>query len=56
MSQDASTLLLPHHLKALKLPTFLRDYTSFAATCSAASGANSRAVKRVRSMFLVRDS
>ena len=23
-----------HHLKALKLPTFLRDYTSVAATCS----------------------
>ena len=34
MSQDASTLLLAHHLKALKLPTFLRDYTSVAATCS----------------------
>jgi DNA replication protein DnaC len=34
MSQDASTLLLAHHLKALKLPTFLRDYVSVAATCS----------------------
>ena len=34
MSQDASTLLLAHHLKALKLPTFLRDYPSVAATCS----------------------
>jgi hypothetical protein len=31
MSQDPSTLLLEHHLKALKLPTFLRDYTSVAA-------------------------
>ena len=30
MSQDAPTLLLAHHLKALKLPTFLRDYTSVA--------------------------
>ena len=45
MSQDAFTLLLAHHLKALKLPTFLRDYTSVAATCckrrskSAAGGA-----------------
>lgn len=34
MSQDPSTLLLEHHLKALKLPTFLRDYTSVAAVCS----------------------
>jgi DNA replication protein DnaC len=34
MSQDPSTLLLEHHLKALKLPTFLRDYTSAAAMCS----------------------
>ena len=34
MSQDAPALLLAHHLKALKLPTFLRDYTSVAATCS----------------------
>ena len=36
MSQDPSTLLLEHHLKALKLPTFLRDYTSVAAVCSQA--------------------
>jgi len=34
MSQDPSTLLLEHHLKALKLPTFLRDYTNVAAVCS----------------------
>ena len=34
MSQDAPTLLLAHHLKALKLPTFRRDYASVAATCS----------------------
>jgi DNA replication protein DnaC len=34
MSKDPSTLLLEHHLKALKLPTFLRDYTSLAAVCS----------------------
>jgi hypothetical protein len=25
---EPSTLLLEHHLKALKLPTFLRDYKS----------------------------
>ena len=28
MSKDPSALLLEHHLKALKLPTFLRDYAS----------------------------
>ena len=34
MSQDPPTLLLAHHLKALKLPTFLRDYASVAAVCA----------------------
>ena len=34
MSGEASTLLLEHHLKALKLPTFLRDYKSVAAVCA----------------------
>jgi DNA replication protein DnaC len=34
MSTEApSTLLLRHHLKALKLPTILRDYTAMAASC-----------------------
>jgi DNA replication protein DnaC len=31
---EPSTLLLEHHLKALKLPTFLRDYKSVAAACA----------------------
>ena len=34
MSQDPSQLLLEHYLKALKLPTLLRDYASVAAVCS----------------------
>jgi len=34
MSGEASTLLLEHHLKALKLPTFVRDYKSVAAVCA----------------------
>jgi hypothetical protein len=34
MSRDASTLLLVHHLEALKLPTLLHDYASVPATCS----------------------
>ena len=31
-----STLLLEHHLKELKLPTFLREYRKLAAQCAAA--------------------
>jgi DNA replication protein DnaC len=34
MSKDPSTLLLEHHLKVLKLPTFLRDYAGVAAVCA----------------------
>lgn len=34
MSKDPSLLLLEHHLKALKLPTLLRDYVSMAAVCA----------------------
>jgi len=33
MSKDPSVLLLEHHLKALKLPSFLRDYPNVAAVC-----------------------
>lgn len=33
MSKDPSVLLLEHHLKALKLPTFLRDYATVGAVC-----------------------
>ena len=34
MSKNPSVLLLEHHLKELKLPTFLRDYDSVGAVCS----------------------
>jgi DNA replication protein DnaC len=34
MSKNPTTLLLEHHLKALKLPAFLRDYASAGAVCS----------------------
>jgi DNA replication protein DnaC len=34
MSKNPSVLLLEHHLKALKLPTFLRDYANVGAECS----------------------
>ena len=31
---DRPTLLLEHHLKELKLPTFLREYGKLAAQCA----------------------
>ena len=33
MSKNPSVLLLEHHLKELKLPTFLRDYDSVGTVC-----------------------
>lgn len=33
-SLDPAALLLEYHLKALKLPTILRDYASVAAACT----------------------
>jgi len=35
MSQSKATVLLEHHLKALKLPTMLREYAPVAAACTA---------------------
>jgi DNA replication protein DnaC len=35
MKTKEPTVLLEHYLKQLKLPTFLREYASVAATCSA---------------------
>ena len=32
---DRSTLLLEHHLKELKLPSFLREYGKMATQCAA---------------------
>ena len=32
---DRPTLLLQHHLKELRLPTFLREYDRMAAQCAA---------------------
>ncbi len=33
MVEHKSTVLLTHHLKQLKLPTFLREYAAVAAAC-----------------------
>ena len=35
MSDDTPQLLLAHHLKVLKLPTFLREYDKLARLCAA---------------------
>ncbi len=32
---DTRQVLLAHHLKALKLPTFLREYDKIAGQCAA---------------------
>ena len=32
---EKSTVLLEHHLKELKLPTFLREYGKMAGLCAA---------------------
>ena len=33
MNKEPPTLLLEHHLKALKLPTILREYAATAVVC-----------------------
>jgi hypothetical protein len=33
MSETKATVLLQHHLKQLKLPSFLREYEKLAAVC-----------------------
>ena len=35
---DAPQLLLAHHLKTLKLPTFLREYDRLARQCASDGG------------------
>ena len=37
---NKSTVLLEHHLKELKLPTFLREYDKLAGQCAAEGAAH----------------
>jgi DNA replication protein DnaC len=53
MSKEPSTLLLEHHLKALKLPTMLRDYTAVAAACSQERGAYAEFLLRLTERELI---
>ena len=38
---DTPQVLLAHHLKTLKLPTFLREYDKIARQCASEHGARS---------------
>ena len=50
---DRSTLLLEHHLKELKLPTFLREYGKMAAQCAAEGVDHSQCLLRLAELELI---
>ncbi len=50
---DAPQLLLAHHLKALKLPTFLREYDKLARQCAAEGVDHSRYLLRLAELELI---
>ena len=50
---DTPQLLLAHHLKALKLPTFLREYDKLARQCAAESLDHIRFLLRLAELELI---
>ncbi len=50
---DAPQLLLAHHLKALKLPTFLREYDKLARQCAAEGLDHIRFLLRLAELELI---
>ena len=50
---DRSTLLLEHHLKELKLPTFLREYGKMASRCAAEGVAHPGYLLRLSELELI---
>ena len=50
---DTPQLLLAHHLKALKLPTFLREYDKLARQCAAEGLDHIRFLLRLAELELV---
>jgi DNA replication protein DnaC len=50
---DTPQLLLGHHLKALKLPTFLRDYDKLARQCAAEGIAHAGYLLRLAELELI---
>ncbi len=50
---DTPELLLAHHLKALKLPTFLREYDKLARQCAAGGVDHTRCLLRLAELELI---
>ena len=50
---DTPQLLLGHHLKALKLPTFLREYDKLAQQCAAEGVDHPRYLLRLAELELI---
>jgi len=50
---DTPQLLLSHHLKALKLPTFLREYDKLARQCAAEGVDHVRDLVRLSELELI---
>ncbi len=50
---DTPQLLLAHHLKALKLPTFLREYDKLAQQCAAEGADHPRYLLRLAELELI---
>ena len=50
---DRSTLLLEHHLKGLKLPSFLREYGKMAAQCAAEGVDHTQYLLRMAELELI---
>jgi DNA replication protein DnaC len=50
---DTPQVLLAHHLKALKLPTFLRDYDKLAQQCAAEGADHPRYLLRLSELELI---
>jgi hypothetical protein len=50
---DAPPVLLTHHLKALKLPTFLREHDKVARQCAAEGADHLRYLLRLAELELI---
>ena len=53
MSADMPQILLAHHLKALKLPTFLREHEKLARQCAAEGVDHMRYLQRLAELELI---
>ena len=50
---DTPQILLAHHLKALKLPTFLREYDKIARLCATEGVDHARYLMRLAEMEII---